>query len=84
MTPKYRMTQSQMEGHILLKSGTCKWPIPCSRWFLARGFLYPEDGGDTVLRNVGSHKNYTATHPRKRHSSGKHLPANFPIQSGIK
>jgi hypothetical protein len=27
----------------------------CSRWFLARGFFYPEDGGDTFLRNVGSH-----------------------------
>jgi hypothetical protein len=28
----------------------------CSRWFLARGFFYPEDGGDTFLRNVGSQK----------------------------
>jgi hypothetical protein len=25
----------------------------CSRWFLARGFFYPENGGDTFLRNVG-------------------------------
>jgi hypothetical protein len=25
----------------------------CSRWFTARGFVYPEDGGDTFLRNVG-------------------------------
>jgi hypothetical protein len=25
----------------------------CSRWFPARGFFYPEDGGDTFLRNVG-------------------------------
>jgi hypothetical protein len=41
----------------------------CSRWFLARGFFYPEDGGDTFLRNVGSHKKYTAPHPRNRHSS---------------
>jgi hypothetical protein len=41
----------------------------CSRWFLARGFFYPEDGGDTFLRNVGSHKIYTAPHPRRRHSS---------------
>jgi hypothetical protein len=32
----------------------------CSRWFLARKFFYPEDGGDTILRNVGSHRNYTA------------------------
>jgi hypothetical protein len=27
--------------------------VTCSRWFLARGFFYPEDGGDTFLRNVG-------------------------------
>jgi hypothetical protein len=32
-------------------------------------FLYHEDGGDTFLRNVGSYKNYTAPHPRKRYSS---------------
>jgi hypothetical protein len=32
-----------------------------SAWFLARGFFYPEDGGDTFLRNVGSHKIYTVT-----------------------
>jgi hypothetical protein len=31
--------------------------------------LYPEDGGDTFLRSVGSHKIYTAPHPRIRHSS---------------
>jgi hypothetical protein len=42
---------------------------PCSRWFLACGFFYPEDAGDTFLRNVGSHKIYTASHPRRRHSS---------------
>jgi hypothetical protein len=28
--------------------------------FLERGFFYPEDGGDKLLRNVGSHKNYTS------------------------
>jgi predicted RNA binding protein YcfA (HicA-like mRNA interferase family) len=28
--------------------------------------FYPEDGGDTFLRNVGSHKNYPAPHPRRR------------------
>jgi hypothetical protein len=41
----------------------------CSRWLLACGFFYPEDGGDTFLRNVDSHKIYTAPHPRRRHSS---------------
>jgi uncharacterized protein YehS (DUF1456 family) len=29
----------------------------------------PKNGGDTVLRNFGSHKIYTAPHPRRRHSS---------------
>jgi hypothetical protein len=52
----------------------------CPRWFLARGFFYPEDGGDTFLRNVGSHKNYTAPHPRKRHSSTSVLfPRKMPV-----
>jgi hypothetical protein len=33
-----------------------------SRWLQsARGFFYPEDGGDAVLRNVGLHKIYMAT-----------------------
>jgi hypothetical protein len=41
----------------------------CSRWFLTHGFFYPEDGADTFLRNVKSHKIYTAPHPRRRHSS---------------
>jgi hypothetical protein len=41
----------------------------CSRWFPARGFFYPENGGDTFLRNVGSHKIYKAPRPRRRHSS---------------
>jgi hypothetical protein len=33
-------------------------------WFLARGFFCPEDGGDTFVRNVGSHKIYIEPHPR--------------------
>jgi hypothetical protein len=28
--------------------------------FLASRFFYPEDGSDTILRNVGSHRKYTA------------------------
>jgi hypothetical protein len=46
----------------------------CSRWFLARGFFYPEDGGDMLLRNVGSHKIYTSPHPR-RLDGGIRFPA---------
>jgi hypothetical protein len=41
----------------------------CSQWFLARGFFYPENGADMFLRNVGSHKIYTAPHHRRRHPS---------------
>jgi hypothetical protein len=45
----------------------CTW----RRWLLVRGFLYPEDGSNTFLRNVGSHKIYTVPHPRRRRSSNK-------------
>jgi hypothetical protein len=51
-----------------VKKSSSESAATCSRWFLARGFFYPEDGGDTFLRNVGSHKIYTAPHPRRRHS----------------
>jgi thermostable 8-oxoguanine DNA glycosylase len=33
----------------------------CSRWFLARGLFYPEDGHDKFLRNVGLHDLQDAT-----------------------
>jgi hypothetical protein len=39
------------------------------RWFPARGFFYPEDGGGTFLRNVGLPIIYTALYPRRRHCS---------------
>jgi hypothetical protein len=35
----------------------------CSRWFFFRRFFYPEGGGDTLLRNIGSHKIYKAPQP---------------------
>jgi hypothetical protein len=38
------------------------------------------DGGDTFLRNVGSHKIYTAPHPSWRHSSYLHCIHIFPSQ----
>jgi hypothetical protein len=34
---------------------------------VAADFFYPEDGGDTLPRNVVSHKNFTTQHRRKRH-----------------
>jgi hypothetical protein len=33
------------------------------------GCFYTEDGCDTFVRSFGSHKIYTAPHPRRRHSS---------------
>jgi hypothetical protein len=48
--------------------GTCNLHLQsaatCSRWFLARGSFYPENGGDTFLRNVGSQKIYNVPHPK--------------------
>jgi hypothetical protein len=41
----------------------------CSRWSLTHGFFYPEDGGNTFLQNVNSHKIYTVPHPRIQHCS---------------
>jgi hypothetical protein len=35
----------------------------------ARNSFYLDEGGDRSLRNVGSHKSHTASHPRRRHSS---------------
>jgi hypothetical protein len=43
-------------------------------WFLASGFFYLEDEGDTFLRNVGTHKINTPPHPRKRHSTYYEVP----------
>jgi hypothetical protein len=41
----------------------------CSHWFLVHGFLYPEDGSDIFLQNIGSHKIYVVPHPRRWYSS---------------
>jgi hypothetical protein len=49
----------RFRGTLLQSAATC------SRWLLARGFFYPEDGGDTFLRNVSSHKTYTELHSQK-------------------
>jgi hypothetical protein len=52
--------------------GTCRLHLQGRkiRWFIASGFFYPEDGGDTFLRNIGLiHRSYTAPHPRRQHST---------------
>jgi hypothetical protein len=43
----------------------------CSSWFLAHRLFYPEDGGDTFLLNIGSHKIYIAPHCRENLKSYK-------------
>jgi hypothetical protein len=52
---------SDYEEFRLLRCAPCRYFVnwssgaaTCSSWFLARGFSYPEDGGNTFLRNVGS------------------------------
>jgi hypothetical protein len=47
------------------------WDVAPYRSCVNRRFggTYPEDGGDTFLRDIGSHKIYTAPHPRRRHSA---------------
>jgi hypothetical protein len=71
-----------LQGRKIRERGS---PATCSLWFLARGFFYPEDGGDTFLRNVGSEKNYTAPHPRKHfyvstlRRSAVHSVSSVPI-----
>jgi hypothetical protein len=59
-----------LQGRKIRERGTSlsRSAATYSHWFLARGLFYPEDGGNTFLRNVGSHKIYTAPHPRRRHS----------------
>jgi hypothetical protein len=60
---------------VLIWLGVFDWWLSllatCSCWFLAHGVFYPEDGGDTFLWNVGSHKIYMVLHPRRRHFSFK-------------
>jgi hypothetical protein len=36
-----------------------------ARWFLSLLILDPEDGSDTLLRNVGSYTDYTALYPTR-------------------
>jgi hypothetical protein len=43
----------------------------------ADGFFYPEDGSDTFFRNVGSHKIYTAPHPKRRNYSSIRIFVNY-------
>jgi hypothetical protein len=51
-------------GMYRLHFQTAQSAATCSRWLVAHGFFYSEDGGDMFLRNVGSHKIYTALHPK--------------------
>jgi hypothetical protein len=69
---KWLQTESPVENTQLYKNreegSVVQSAATCSRWFLARGFFYHENGGDKFLRNVGSYKIYTAQQLRRRHS----------------
>jgi hypothetical protein len=71
---------SSSETSVHTRSTRRQSAATCSRWFLASGFFYPEDGGDMFLRNVGSHKICTAPHPRRRHSSQSPLRKSQILQ----
>jgi hypothetical protein len=52
----------------------------CSCWFLARGFFHPEDGDDTFLWNVISHKIKICTTPRpRRQDSSSEVAVSNPV-----
>jgi hypothetical protein len=55
--------ETGLKNAVFWDVAPCRWL--CSCWFFACGFFYPEDGGDTFLRNVGSHKIYKVPHPRR-------------------
>jgi hypothetical protein len=38
-----------LQGRKICERETSVDAATCSRWFLAHGFFYPEDGGDTFL-----------------------------------
>jgi hypothetical protein len=46
----FRVEKSKSEEPA--SAGGCRLS---SSWFLARGFYYPEDGGDKFLQNVSTH-----------------------------
>jgi hypothetical protein len=47
---------------------------PATRWFLVLLIPHPEDGVDTLLRNVGLHTDYTALYPRRWQHSCTQMP----------
>jgi hypothetical protein len=61
----------RVEPVVTLKcsSMTCAVDMICCKTCGLHDGDYEQDGkgGDTFLRNVGSHKIYTAPHPRRRH-----------------
>jgi hypothetical protein len=79
-----RTNHLHLQGREIRAQGTGKnrgvqqTVATCTRCFLAHGFLYTEDGGNTFLRNVGSNNIYMAPHLRILHSS-----AIYNISSGV-
>jgi hypothetical protein len=65
------LTAVSMKNAVFWDVAPCRSCLlpPVHVGFFARGFFCPEDGGDAFLRNVGSHKIYTAPDPTRRHFS---------------
>jgi hypothetical protein len=61
------VSEERIVSNFRIQKSSSEKPVAatCSRWFLPHGLFYP----DTFLRNVGSHKIYTALHPRRQHWS---------------
>jgi hypothetical protein len=47
---------------LYIRFGVFTAAATCSRGSSLADFFHSEDGGDLFLRNIGSHKNYTALH----------------------
>jgi hypothetical protein len=72
-----RFSQRWLTPCSLVESHQCpSKKQTCSRCFLASIFFYTVDGGDTILRNVGSH---IAPQPRKRLSFKEEVGAKRTI-----
>jgi hypothetical protein len=55
---------TEQSGKLLFQLSRCLYKSLPLRSVFAR-IVHPEDGDDTILRNVGSYKIHTASSPRR-------------------
>jgi hypothetical protein len=65
LSPRGNYTDRARRHTNCMEKETIEWDI---RDYLA-DYFNPDDGGDTFLRNFGSYKKHTVSHPRRRHCS---------------